>query len=182
MKSNSCVAAAAIAASLALAHPAFAQTSRGQHHPGGAAAPCTTMPPGRMVPGLPESRTPGSPKPGPGAMGLGKMGSGDMGRMMQSGMMGGDCPMTGMMMGQGSGMPHANARMAFLKTELKITEAQQATLPAERLKARVSAMGSRPSLEMGNGGGLGRALKPLSGDGRRDRSSGVMFVRHKGED
>lgn len=147
------------------------------------------MPGGTMGPGMMMG--------GPGGMGPGMMGRGGMGHMMQGGMMQGgmmqggmmqggmmrggmmqggmmgrDCPMMGMMMGEGSGTTHADGRVAFLKAELKITEAQQpafddyaaalkknlesmqsmrasmmermqATSPAERLNARVSAMEAR---------------------------------------
>jgi hypothetical protein len=114
---------------------------------------------------------------GPG-MGGGMMGGGMMGRGME-GMMGpGGCPMMGSMMGQGGMMGggdvpmYREGRIAFLKAELAITEAQTKawdayaealkknmqsmqdmrkammagsaqTSPVERLDARISAMDGR---------------------------------------
>ena len=63
-------------------------------------------------------------------MGMGqKRGSGMMGPMMQGGMMGRDCPMMGMMMG---GRRHGfqAGRIAFLKAELQITDAQKSVFDA----------------------------------------------------
>jgi LTXXQ motif family protein len=68
---------------------------------------------------------------------------------MGKGMMGGDCPMMGMMgqgmMGQGAGMAAmADRRLAKLKDELKITDAQtQAwSVLAEAVKGRAEVMQS----------------------------------------
>ncbi|MEW5964577.1 MAG: Spy/CpxP family protein refolding chaperone [Pseudomonadota bacterium] len=58
---------------------------------------------------------------GPGGM----MGEGGMMRMM-----GRDCPMMGMAMGEGDGTAHAAGRIAFLKAELGITEAQKEAFDA----------------------------------------------------
>jgi hypothetical protein len=69
---------------------------------------------------------------GPGMMGPGMMG---MMRMM------GDCPMMGMMMGAGTST-FAEGRIAFLKAELAITDAQKAAWEtyAETLKKNLQGM------------------------------------------
>lgn len=109
---------------------------------------------------------------GHGMMGAGK-GGGMMGRGGMMGMMGRGCPMMGMMMGRGGEMPmYREGRVAFLKAELAISDAQEKAwdayaealktnmqsmhemrktmmaaragkTPVERLDARVSAMESR---------------------------------------
>jgi hypothetical protein len=173
-----------LAANVILAGTAVAQQSHEQHHPGAATlAQGTQMPMREGMPGM--QGTPGAAmRPGQGmspgmmmgsgGMGQGMMGPGGMGNMMQGDMMGRDCPMMGMMMGSGTGSPHADGRVAFLKAELKITEAQQtafdayaaalkknlegmqamrasmmermkATSPGERLDAHVTAMEARLS-------------------------------------
>lgn len=76
---------------------------------------------------------------GPGMM----MGRGGMGQGMGMGMMGG-CPMMGGMMGGSGGKmaAHAEGRVAFLKAELAITEAQQAawTTYADALRKNLANM------------------------------------------
>jgi hypothetical protein len=62
----------------------------------------------------------GKPGTGPGMMGRGMMGQG----MMHGRMMGRDCPMMGMMMGD-SDDTFAKGRIAFLKAELAITDGQK---------------------------------------------------------
>ena len=57
------------------------------------------------------------------------MGRGMHGSMMQQRMMGGDCPMMGMMMGGAEGT-FAEGRIAFLKAELGITDAQKTVFDA----------------------------------------------------
>ena len=57
------------------------------------------------------------------------MGRGMHGSMMQRGMMGGDCPMMGMMMGGTEGT-FAEGRIAFLKAELGITDSQKTVFDA----------------------------------------------------
>jgi hypothetical protein len=78
---------------------------------------------------------------GQGMMGGGMMGGrGMMGRgMMRGGMMGGGCPMMGM---GGSQEPHTAGRIAFLKAELAITDAQKGAFDtyAEALKANIESM------------------------------------------
>ena len=116
---------ATLAAALLFAIPAIAQTptqDHEQHHPG-------TPAPQAQAPTPPAAQ----PQPGPGGMmGGGMMGQGMMGQgRMGHGMMGqGGTMMQGEMM-QGRGMASAGkidrfeGRLAFLKTELKITDAQQ---------------------------------------------------------
>ena len=59
----------------------------------------------------------------PGMMGQGMMGQG-MGRGGMMGMMGGGCPMMGMMGRDGAAPSFAEGRIAFIKAELAITDAQ----------------------------------------------------------
>jgi len=95
----------------------------------------------------------GTSRPGPGMQGggMGMMGGGDMSHMMAM-MHGG-----GMMMG---GMPHRHieGRLAFLKTELKITPAQepQWTKFADAVRATMKSAseGMRPMMPMMGGGGM----------------------------
>lgn len=169
MKHASTLSASLLAASLALAGQAAAQSSHGQHHPGGVAtksAQATQMPGGTMGQG-----GMGQSGMGPGMMGQGAMGPGMMqGGMMQ--MMAGNCPMMGNMTGGGDMPAYTDGRIAFLKAELAITDAQKAAWdtyaaslkknlmsmhdmrqkmmtamsasnPAERLEARLAAMESR---------------------------------------
>ena len=76
---------------------------------------------------------------GQGMMGGGMMRGGGMmgGGMMRGGMMGGGCPMMG-----GSQEPHTAGRIAFLKAELAITDAQKGAFDkyAEALKANIESM------------------------------------------
>jgi hypothetical protein len=58
--------------------------------------------------------------------GMGMMGGGMMGHGMgRSGMMGGGCPMMGMMGRNGDASTFAEGRIAFIKAELAITDAQK---------------------------------------------------------
>lgn len=59
----------------------------------------------------------------------GMMGRGMHGSMMQRGMMGGDCPMMGMKMGRRANT-FAKGRIAFLRAELGITDAQKTAFDA----------------------------------------------------
>ena len=122
---------AALAAILMLsAAPAVAEDQHQQHHPG-AAPPAQTAP--NTAPGSASASMPG----GQGAAASGMPGMPMMGMGREGGMQG--MPMMGMMrqmMGEGGmmgGMPmgsmpmmagRAEGRIAFLKAELKITEAQ----------------------------------------------------------
>ncbi len=70
------------------------------------------------------------------------MGGGMMGKGGMMGMMAGGCPMMGMMMG-GGGMPmHREGRIAFIKAELAITDAQGKVWDAyaEALKKNMQSM------------------------------------------
>ena len=118
---------AALAVAILIATPAFAQTAQDHdaHHPdtGTAAAQAQPAPPtGEPArPGMPAGGMMGGT--GPGAM----MGSGG-GDMMGGDMMDNMRRMMGMMSMMGAGMrpgaEHIEGRLAFLRTELKITEAQ----------------------------------------------------------
>jgi hypothetical protein len=66
-----------------------------------------------------------SQQPGMGMMGYGMMGGGGM-----MGMMGGDCPMMGMMGGGADAQSFAEGRIAFIKAELAITDAQNSVWDA----------------------------------------------------
>jgi hypothetical protein len=75
--------------------------------------------------------------------GKGMMGGGMMGRGGMMGMMGRGCPMMGMMMGGGGDMPmYRKGRVAFLKAELAITDAQAKVWDAyaDQLKQNMQSM------------------------------------------
>ncbi|MBL8566262.1 MAG: Spy/CpxP family protein refolding chaperone [Hyphomicrobiaceae bacterium] len=112
--------AVAVLAGLLISGTALAQPAPDPHHPGGAAA----------------QAQPQGPMPG------GTMGPGMMGRMMGGGMMGpgmmdmmANCPM------MGGGTSHAEGRIAFLKAELAITEAQNAAWEAYAAQIRKNLTG-----------------------------------------
>ncbi len=74
-------------------------------------------------------------------MGAGMMmGQGMMGSIMQPGSMMGGCPMMGMMMG-GEPSDFATGRVAFLKAELAITDAQKAVWDAYAAALRKNLQG-----------------------------------------
>lgn len=109
------ISMATIMAGLLIGGSALAQTAPDPHHPGGAAAQAQQQ----------------GPMPG------GMMGSGMMGRMMGGGMMGpgmmdmmSNCPM------MGGSASHAEGRIAFLKAELAITDAQNAAWEAYAAQIR----------------------------------------------
>ena len=112
------LAAAAVAISLGAAN---AQTPDPHHSSATATAPAQP----------PQARM---PMPGTGAPGAGPMG-GEMGRMME---------MMRPMMAGGMGMPfeHVEGRIAYLKAELRITDAQLApwTTFADTMRANSAAM------------------------------------------
>ncbi len=151
MKRSILTLTAITAVGLALGSVANAQDSHKQHHPGGTAADTTqaqTMP---MEKGMKPSEMPGGGMMGKGMMKDGKMGPGMMGQgMMEKGMMGGmgrgmmsdRCPMMSMMMNSENGETHAAGRIAFIKAELGITEAQQDAFDgyAIALKANLEGM------------------------------------------
>ncbi len=126
--------ALALAATGALA----AEAEHDQHHPG-ATAPATATP-APSTPGMPMGPMPGGSGNMP--MGMGMMGGMQQGGQPQAGAQQGGmpsmCMMGGMaqggqgtsmqpmgMMGQNGMGGHVEGRIAFLKTELKITDAQQ---------------------------------------------------------
>ncbi len=113
------LAAAAVVASLGVAS---AQTPD-SHQPDAPAAAASAMPPQA-----------GMPMPGAGGSAASPMG-GEMGRMME---------MMRPMMAGGMGMPfeHVEGRIAYMKAELKITDAQSApwTAFADTMRADASAM------------------------------------------
>jgi hypothetical protein len=114
---NAIAAQAALAVALFAIVPAsFAEQPAGDQGP----KPETEM----MGPGM-----------GPGMMGQEMMGPGMMGQGMgrggMMGMMGGGCPMMGMMMGRnGPASAFAEGRIAFIKAELAITDAQKSVWDA----------------------------------------------------
>jgi hypothetical protein len=151
---------AAAALMFAVAAGAFAQSEHEGHHPGGQTPPATPAPQAQ-----PESTAP-MQKEGMGMMGgkdmpmmkmmqemHGKMMGGGMAtpdsqwHMMRgvgpmSGLMSGDCPMTGGMM-QGEDMPSfAEGRIAFLKAELAISDTQKGVWDtyADALRANFQGM------------------------------------------
>ena len=102
---------------------AFAQPAPDPHHPGGAGAGAPQ--------GQPQAAMPG-----------GMMGPGMMGRMMGGGMMGpgmmdmmANCPM------MGGSSSHAEGRIAFLKAELAITDAQKPAWEAYAAQIRKNLQG-----------------------------------------
>ena len=118
---------ATFALALGLGAPTFAEES---HHPPAGAAPAQmaqTQPPQQAQPGRPMQ--PGMGPMGPG-QGMGMMGPG-MGPgmtgpgMMGPGMMGPGAMMGGGMPGMMQGDRHIEGRLAFVKAELKITNAQE---------------------------------------------------------
>jgi hypothetical protein len=141
-----------LAAALLLSAPVFAEDP---HHPDTAGAPAGTTAPEAAPPAAPPSGT-GSATMGGGVMGGGMMDGnmmgGDMMKMM-SGMMSNHMRMmqgmmsamgaTGAAMGQMMSPEHVEGRIAFLRTELKVTDAQQPLWEAvaEALRAAARAPG-----------------------------------------
>lgn len=128
------------AAMLLSASPALAEDA---HHP--APAETTAPAPGEAAP------HPSAPAPGGAEMPGGMMG-GDMMKMMQE-MMGRHAGMMRGMMADGAGMQdgmmgkmmapeHVEGRIAFLRTELKVTDAQQPLWEAVAAGLRENARGS----------------------------------------
>jgi hypothetical protein len=134
----------ALAAALLLSAPALAEDA---HHPAPAGAPAETAEPAEAAP------QPSAPAPGSGAAMPGGMMGGDMMKMMQEmmgrhagmmrGMMSSGAQMQDGMMGKMMAPEHVEGRIAFLRTELKVTDAQQplweAVADALRENARASA-------------------------------------------
>ncbi|ABS69808.1 Spy/CpxP family protein refolding chaperone [Xanthobacter autotrophicus] len=139
-----------LAGALLLATPGFADDA---HHPPEAqpAAPQAAAPAPQPSQATP---TPGGPQGmmGPGMMGM--MGQGGMG------MMGGGNAGAGMGMGQMMDPGRIAGRIAFLKAELKITDAQQPLWNAfvEALKANRAMMGDMQEMMMAAQGGSAPTL------------------------
>lgn len=113
---------AVIAASLIWVVPAFAQSAQDHdaHHPD-TVVPQVTQPAGTASPGMTGGNMMGPP---------GQSGAGGM------------MPMMNMMTGARSGAEHIEGRLAFVKAELKITEAQTALWNAftEATRSNASSM------------------------------------------
>lgn len=115
---------------------------------------------------------------GPGMMGPGGMGPGGMmghGMMGQGGMMqmmGGNCPMSGMMMGGGKGDTHAAGRIAFIKADLAITDAQKPAFDAYAvaLERNFTAMMTMRQTMMAN-------MDDKTASGRLDAQLAAMEAR-----
>src|SRR5207248_7156814 len=112
----------ATAVALAATGAFAADAEHDQHHPG-------TTPPA----------TAATPSPGMAGMPMGSM-PGSSGNMPTMGMM-------QMMMGQNGMAGHVEGRIAFLKTELKITDAQQSlwTTVADTMRANAKGMSGMPN-------------------------------------
>jgi hypothetical protein len=132
MRITTRLSALAAALLLGTAAPAGAQQLQDHqaHHPPGTQAQAEPAQP--QAPSQAMPRQPGGPGAGMGMGGMGMMGPGGMGMGMmgQGGMgMGGPMMGPGMMGMMGGGMmggpERIEGRLAFLRTELKITEAQQ---------------------------------------------------------
>jgi hypothetical protein len=93
--------------------PGFSQTTQDRASPN----PQTTQP------AAPPSGMTGPGMMGGGVMGRGMMGGGNMMSQTQMGS-GGMMPMMNMMMRGGAGAEHIEGRLAYIKAELKITDAQ----------------------------------------------------------
>ena len=131
LKRKTCASLALI---LALgATPAFAQqgNERDEHHPGTAAAPAS-----------------GTPQQGAAAGMMAGSGGMPMMGMMGPGMMGGGTGQMGMMSAMAG---HVEGRIAFLKAELKITDAQLTlwNAVAEAIRANAKSMGPMSGGMMG---------------------------------
>jgi hypothetical protein len=132
-KAKFAAACAALIAAVALAKPALSQQPPAPGHPHPQAAP---VQPGTGM-GQPMQHGMDRGQPGQG-LGTGMMQRGVGQGMAGSGMMSG--AMMPMMMGAGAG--HTEGRLAFIKAELKITDAQmpQWNAFADAVRANASAM------------------------------------------
>jgi hypothetical protein len=144
MKRTSTLLASFLATSLILGGHAAAQSAHDQHRSGGVAtktAQANQMPGGgAMGPGTMGQEGMGRGNIGPGIMGQGGIGPGMMqGGMMQ--MMTANCPMMGNMMGGGDMPAFTDGRVAFLKAELGITDAQNGAWDAYAAALKKNLMG-----------------------------------------
>ena len=140
------ISRALIAACLLWVVPALGQSAQdhGAHHPDGGAV-------AQQLPAQPEA--PQAGRTGPGMMG-GMMGQGQAGPAGMMPMM--NMMMMNMMMGMGmpSGAEHIEGRLAFIKAELKITDAQapQWNAFAEAVRGNAASMAEvRKSMMSGQG-------------------------------
>ena len=120
----------------------------------------------RMGPGMMGPGMMGQDTMGPGMMGAGM----DRGGMM--GMMGGGCPMMGMMARDGAAPSFAEGRIAFIKAELAITDAQTSVWDAyaAALRKNLDSMQSMRKAMMG-------AAQPASPVQRLDTHISAMEAR-----
>ena len=150
------------AAMLLSASPALAEDA---HHP--APAETTAPAPGEAAP-HPSAPAPGGAEMPGGMMSDGMMG-GDMMKMMQE-MMGRHAGMMRGMMADGAGMQdgmmgkmmapeHVEGRIAFLRTELKVTDAQQPLWEAVAAALRENARGSTGMMQEAVAAGLPASLE-----------------------
>jgi hypothetical protein len=152
------ISRALITASLLWVVPALAQPAQDHdaHHPEtGAAAqqqqvPPTAPPAARAAPGMPGAT----------------MGGGMMGGMMGQGQAGPAVmmPMMNMMMGAQAGADHIEGRLAFIKAELKITDAQaqQWNAFADAVRGNVGSMAEMRKSMMGAQGTRATLLEQLA--------------------
>ncbi len=161
---------------------AAAQPAPDPHHPN--APPPAAMPQGGMSSGgMPSGGMPSAAMTGPAGapggmpmMDMGKMMGGEMDKMMpMMRMMGGAMMQGAMMQGGGMGMmpgEHIEGRLAFLKTELAIIDAQlpQWNIFAESL--RTSVRGMRTAM-----GGMMQGGMPTTAPARMDAMVQMMSAR-----
>lgn len=147
-----------VVAAFLLAGPALAVEEH--HQPGATGAPAATNAQSQAQ----NQSAPAMPMGGAGGM---MMGGGQDG-MAQGGM--GMCPMMGMMGGHGAvGMAqHMDGHIAFLKAELKITQAQETAWKAfaDVLRSSVSSMAQMPGMPMAAASAptpVGQALQQKEG-------------------
>ena len=139
-----------MAASMLWIVPALGQPAADHeaHHPDGGAI--TQQQPAQ--PAAPQA----------GRTGPGMMGGNMMGGMMGQGQAGpaGMMPMMNMMMGMQSGAEHVEGRLAFIRAELKITDAQtpQWTAFAEAVRRNAGSMAEMGKSMMGGGQGAPATL------------------------
>jgi hypothetical protein len=125
------------------------------------------MNPGMMNPGMMGPGMMGQDMTGPGMMMPG------MGRGGMMGMMGGGCPMMGMMMARDGAAPSfAEGRIAFIKAELAITDAQSSVWEAyaAALRKNLDSMQSMHKAMMG-------AAQPANPVQRLDTHISAMEAR-----
>jgi LTXXQ motif family protein len=153
-----------IASALFAAVPAFGQSPQDHeaHHPDGGAGAQTPAP---AQPARPQAGT-----AGPGMMSQSMMGQGMMGSGMGRGMMGGNMTsqsggmMMNMIMRGQSGVERIEGRLAFIKAELKIGEAQasQWNAFADAMRKNAGAMAEMRNTMMSQQNGAGTLPERLA--------------------